>query len=182
MRPTALLLDLSAAAAAGAHELGYPHVEAARQAHALYHKLKTLPVLDSVRYTLPLGGKRQLALCFFDPGESALYECILDPGTNSEDSALCFDPRQPRMPYAWTGVELDEAKRRGMTPMHRKIAETVVLATTPPFMQRTTYVLYVGERSVVRCRRTWTQYTSEHEVNGQTVYFKSEKPDDYDYN
>jgi hypothetical protein len=86
------------------------------------------------------------------------------------------------MLYVWSSLEQDEAKRRGMTPTHRQIAEAVVLATTPPFAQRTSYVLYVGERRVVRCRSTWTRYTFEHEMNGQIVYFKSEKPDDYDYN
>jgi hypothetical protein len=73
-RHTALLLVLSAAAGAGAHELAHPHGTAARQAHALYHKLKTLPVVDSVRYTPLLGGKGELALYFFDPQESVLYE------------------------------------------------------------------------------------------------------------
>jgi hypothetical protein len=175
-----LLLGLLAVAAAGAHELAHPHIAAVRQAHALYHKVKPLPLVDSVRYTFD--AKRQLALYLFDPEQSVLYECVLAPGTNSEDSTLCFDPRQPRLAPAWTGVELDEAKRRGMTPTYRQIAETVVLATTPPFAQRTTYVLYVGERSVVRCRSTWTQYTFQHEMNGQTVYFKSEKQDDYEHN
>jgi hypothetical protein len=174
------LLGMLAAASVVAHELPFPG--AATEAHALYHKVaRQYRLVDSIRYTLPITGERQVALYYFDPAESVLYECIIEAGKNSDDSAICGDPRQRGMPYQWAGIELDEAKKRGMTPTHRKIAETVVLATTPPFAQRTTYVMYVGERSVVKCRRTWTQYTFEHEMNGQTVYFKSEKPDDYEY-
>lgn len=152
--------------------------QSAREAHALYHEVRSLPLVEPGIYTV-VGKFRHLHFYYFDPKESILYPCVTS--TEGDDTPFCFDWRTRAMQIKWTDRELNEANRLGLTPTDRESTNTVVLTTSPPFMQHTTYVFYVGSQRVVRCRGTLTAYTFDHIANGETVYFKSERPDDYTY-
>jgi hypothetical protein len=142
--------------------------------------------VDSIAYTLTISRKREVARYYFDPAESILYVCTIVPTqTSSDDFMLCHAPRGRGLggtEIKWSRDDLNEAKKRDMTPTDViRDRGVVVLATTPPFWQSTTYVMHVGNKTVVKCRHTLTQYTFEHVIDGQKVYFTSKKPDDYEY-
>lgn len=102
-----------------------------REAHALYHVVSSLPLVEQGIYTV-VGKFRYLRFYYFDPKESILYPCTTS--TEGDDTPLCFDWRKRAMQIKWTERELNEANRLGLTPTDRESTNTVVLTTSPPFM------------------------------------------------